>query len=31
MVFLLFICPSVGRLASLVGVVISTKVLSQEL
>ena len=31
MVFSLFICPSIGRLARLVGVAISTKVLSQEL
>ena len=29
MVFVVFICPSIGRLASLVGVVISTKVLNQ--
>ena len=29
MIFSFFICPSIGRLASLVGVVISTKVLSQ--
>ena len=29
MVFSLFICPSFGRLASLVGVAISTKVLTK--
>jgi len=31
MIFSLFICPSVGRLVGLVGMAISTKVLSQEL